>query len=147
MPADLDLVRRLSAAEHGLVVVATTRRDGSVHASVVNAGVLADPISAKPCVAFVARGDAVKLLHVRRSGRASVVFRSGWEWVAVEGSARLAGPDDPLAGLGPQQVSGLLRNIFVAAGGSHDDWSEYDRVMARERRTAVLVEPARIDSN
>ncbi len=129
------------------MVVATTRRDGSVHASVVNAGVLADPISAKPCVAFVARGDAVKLLHVRRSGRASVVFRSGWEWVAVEGSARLAGPDDPLAGLGPQQVSELLRNIFVAAGGSHDDWPEYDRVMARERRTAVLVEPARIVSN
>ena len=44
MPADLDLVRRLSAAEHGLAVVATTRADGTVHASVVNAGVLDDPL-------------------------------------------------------------------------------------------------------
>jgi hypothetical protein len=37
--------------------------------------------------------------------------------------------------------------VFTAAGGTHDDWDEYDWVMAEERRTAVLVEPARITSN
>jgi len=37
----------------------------------------------------------------------------------------------------------LLRDIFTAAGGTHDDWDEYDRVMANERRVAVLVERER----
>ena len=147
MAADLDLVRRLGAAEHGLVVVATTRADGTVHTSVVNAGVLNDPVTGQPSVALVARGDAKKLEHLRRSGRATVVFRSGWEWVSVEGPVRLAGPDDALDGFDSNGVPALLRDVFVAAGGTHDDWAEYDRVMAAERRTAVLVGPERITSN
>lgn len=147
MAADLDLVRRLVAAEHGLVVVATTRPNGTVHTSVVNAGVLSDPVTGNDVVGLVARGDARKLSYLRRSGRAAVVFRSGWEWVSVEGPVRLAGPDDELAGLDPERVPTLLRDIFTAAGGTHDNWDEYDRVMATERRTAVLVTPERITSN
>ncbi len=38
----------------------------------------------------------------------------------------------------------LLREVFTAAGGSHDDWAEYDRVMAEQRRTAVLVTATRV---
>jgi len=38
----------------------------------------------------------------------------------------------------------LLRAVFTAAGGTHDDWDTYDRVMAAEGRTAVLVEPRRV---
>jgi hypothetical protein len=34
--------------------------------------------------------------------------------------------------------------VFTAAGGVHDDWEEYDRVMAEQRRTAVLVTPHRV---
>ena len=37
----------------------------------------------------------------------------------------------------------LLREIFTAAGGTHDDFDAYDRVMAEERRVAVLVTPER----
>jgi hypothetical protein len=37
----------------------------------------------------------------------------------------------------------LLREIFTAAGGTHDDWPGYDRVMAQERRAAVLIIPDR----
>ena len=55
MSNDLDHVRRLVAKE-SLAVVATVRPDCSVHASVVNAGVLDDPFSNKPCVAFVSHG-------------------------------------------------------------------------------------------
>jgi PPOX class probable F420-dependent enzyme len=128
--ADLDLVRRLGAAEHGLVVVSTIRADGSVQTSVVNAGILDGE------VAFVARGSARKLDNIRRSGRAAVTFRSGWEWASVEGPARIAGDD-------PQ----LLRDVFTAAGGTHDDWDTYDRVMKEEGRVAVLVTPARLSSN
>ena len=147
MATDLDLVRRLGAAEQGLVVLATTRPDGTVHASVVNAGVLDDPVTRQPCVGLVAQGEARKLDYLRRSGRAAVVFRSGWEWVAVEGPVRLIGPNDPVDGIGGNELAALLRDIFTAAGGTHDDWDTYDRVMLEQRRTAVLVEPARIVSN
>jgi hypothetical protein len=41
----------------------------------------------------------------------------------------------------------LLRDIFKAAGGRHDDWDDYDRTMAEERRAAVLISPQRIYSN
>jgi PPOX class probable F420-dependent enzyme len=140
MVADLAMVRRLSRADRGLAVVATTRRDGSVHTSVVNAGVF--DTSTATTVAFVARGDALKLRLFRRSGRAAVVFRAGWEWVSVEGPVEVAGPAE--AG---DQLPALLRAIFQAAGGTHDDWEEFDRVMASERRVAVFVTPERITGN
>jgi hypothetical protein len=145
--ADLQLVRRLVAAERGLAVVAVSRPDGTAHASVVNAGVLDDPLGASPVVGFVARGSARKVRLLRASGHATVVWRVGWEWVAVEGRVRLAGPDDPLEGLDPGAVPRLLRAVFSGAGGTHDDWDTYDRVMADERRVAVLVSLDRITSN
>jgi PPOX class probable F420-dependent enzyme len=145
--ADLDLVRRLVRADHGLAVVATTRSDGTVHGSLVNAGVLEDPITYRPVLGFVTAGSALKLRLLRRSGRATVVLRAGWEWVAVEGPVRLLGPDDTAEGFTMDRLPTLLRDVFTAAGGTHDDWREYDRVMAAERRAAVLVHPERLTSN
>ncbi|HEY3722812.1 MAG TPA: TIGR03618 family F420-dependent PPOX class oxidoreductase [Acidimicrobiia bacterium] len=145
--ADIELVRRLVAADQGLAVVSTTRRDGTIQSSLVNAGVSPHPVDGHDVVAFVARGDALKLRHLRRRPYANVVLRAGWEWVAVEGSTTLVGPDDALEGFDAAALPGLLRAVFRSAGGSHDDWDEYDRVMAAERRTAVLVEPDRITSN
>ncbi|WP_199434937.1 pyridoxamine 5'-phosphate oxidase family protein [Qaidamihabitans albus] len=147
MPADLALVRRLAAAENGLATIATTRPDGTVHASVVNAGVLPDPVSGNTSVGLVARGGTRKLEHLRRSGHATVVFRRGWEWVSVQGPVRLIGPDDPDPDFLADGVPRLLRDVFTAAGGTHDNWGEYDRVMAEERRAAVFVEAARISGN
>jgi PPOX class probable F420-dependent enzyme len=145
--ADLELVRRLVAGDHGLVVVATAEGDGRVHASVVNAGVLDHPVDGRAVVGLVVRGDARKLALLRRSGRAAVTFRVGWEWATVEGPVEVCGPDDPLPGVAPGDVPGLLRAVFSAAGGTHDDWDEYDRVMAAERRTAVFVRPERVLGN
>ena len=144
---DLDLVRRLAAADHGLAVVSTTRRDGSVQASVVNAGVLDDPLTNVPVVGFVAHGSAVKLRLLRQTHRATVVFRAGWEWAAVDGPVRLIGPDDLPDGFAADRLPQLLRDVFTAAGGTHENWAEYDRTMAAEGRTAVLIEPARLTSN
>ena len=145
--ASLTDLSALLEGERGLAVVATTRAGGSVQASVVNVGVLAHPLRDDPVVAFVARGDAVKLQHLRRDPRATIVARSGWQWVTVEGTTELAGPDDPPSGLGADAVPQLLREVFRAAGGDHDDWATYDRVMAEERRVAVLVTPTRVYSN
>ena len=113
----------------------------------VNAGVLDDPIAATPAVGFVASGSALKLRLLRRSGRATIVFRAGWEWVSVEGPSRLLGPEDLPAGFAADRIPQLLRDVFTAAGGRHEDWAEFDRVMAAEGRTAVFIEPARLISN
>jgi PPOX class probable F420-dependent enzyme len=145
--AGLDLVRARGSADRWLAVLVTLRPDGEPATSVVNAGVLAHPVTGEPRVAFVARGATAKLAHLRRHPRATLVFRAGWEWVSVAGRAELAGPDDPLAGLDPVALPGLLRDVFHAAGGRHDDLAAYDAVMAAERRTAVLVAPERFATN
>jgi hypothetical protein len=60
---------------------------------------------------------------------------------------QLCGPDDPLPGVDTEGLRLLLRAVFTAAGGTHDDWETYDRVMAQERRTAVLMTPDRVYSS
>jgi PPOX class probable F420-dependent enzyme len=145
--ATIEYVHELVQRDHGLAVVVTQRADGSPQASIANAGVLAHPVRGSAVVGIVVRGDTRKHANLRRRPRATVVFRAGWEWVAVEGPVDLAGPDDPLEGFDAGGVPRLLRDVFSAAGGSHDDWDEYDRVMAAERRVAVLVEPQRVYSN
>jgi PPOX class probable F420-dependent enzyme len=146
LPSLADL-QALLEPEQGLVVVCTTRRDGGVQASVVNAGVLRHPRRAEEVVAFVARGGAVKLRHLRRDPRVTVVARSGWRWVAVEGHAEVIGPDDSVPGFDAQDLPTLLREVFRAAGGTHDNWAEYDRAMVEDRRAVVLVSPDRVYSN
>jgi PPOX class probable F420-dependent enzyme len=143
---DLTDVDRIAAGDGYLAVVATTRADGTVQASVVNAGIVPHPVSEEPVVAFVTYGRA-KLSNLRTRPRATVVFRSGWQWAAVEGSCQIIGPDDPLTGFDPSQLPALIRAIFGAAGGRHDDWEAFDAAMADERRAAVFVSPARIYAN
>jgi PPOX class probable F420-dependent enzyme len=127
----------LSRADSGLAVVSTVRADHSVQASLVNTGIVGDRLG------FVTYGR-VKLANLRARPQLAVTFRAGWRWATVEGRAELAGPDDPRAGLDEEGLRLLLREIFSAAGGTHDDWDEYDRVMREQRRTAVLVTPERV---
>ena len=141
---DLADFARLIGADHGLVVVSALRPDGTIQSSVVNAGVLPHPVTSAPVVGLVSRGDARRLAYLRARPRATVAVRAGWQWAAVEGPAELCGPDDPVAGVDAERLRLLLRDIFTAAGGTHDDWPAYDRVMAAERRTAVLVTPDRV---
>jgi hypothetical protein len=130
----------LASRDHGLAVMALARPNGTAHASVVSTGVLSHPVTGIPVVG----GRSRKLSHLRTHPRATLVLRAGWQWAAAEGPANLAGPDDPLAGVDAERLRLLLREIFTAAGGIHDDFDAYDRTMAAERRTAVLVTPEHV---
>jgi PPOX class probable F420-dependent enzyme len=129
-----------------LAVVSTLRSDATIQSSVVNAGVLAHPISGDEVVGFATYGKT-KLANLRVRPQLSITFRAGWRWATVEGEAELLGPDDTKPGLDGEGLRLLLRDVFTAAGGTHGDWGAYDRTMAEQRRTAVLVRPSRLYSN
>ncbi|MBO0827363.1 MAG: TIGR03618 family F420-dependent PPOX class oxidoreductase [Streptosporangiales bacterium] len=144
---DLAAFAELVPRDHGLCVVNTLRRDGSVQASVVNAGVLEHPLRGVPVVGLVAVGGSRKLHNLRADPRVTIVARAGWQWASVEGDAEIIGPDDPYPGVDGEALRLLLRDVFRAAGGTHDDWDTYDKVMAAERRAAVLLAPRRVYAN
>ena len=144
---DLADFTALVGRDHGLGVVSTLRPDATIQSSVVNVGVLPHPLTGDQVVAFVSQGRARRLEHLRARPRPTIVLRAGWQWAAAEGPVQLCGPDDPLPGVDAERLRLLLREIFTAAGGTHDDWDAYDSVMAAERRTAVLVTPERVYSN
>jgi PPOX class probable F420-dependent enzyme len=137
---------RLVPLDHGLSVVVTHRADHSIHTSVVNAGVVRHPTTGAESVAFVSPGGTRKLVNLRADPTIAVVVRAGWQWASVEGRASLIGPDDLEPGVDDERLRLLLREIFSAAGGTHDNWEEYDSTMTRERRTAVLVAPQAVHS-
>ncbi|WP_099041924.1 TIGR03618 family F420-dependent PPOX class oxidoreductase [Mycobacterium neglectum] len=143
----LEEASALAADDSGLAVVSTVRADATVQASLVNVGVLPHPDTGQPALGFVTYGK-VKLANLRARPQLAVTFRNGWQWATVEGRAELVGPDDSQAWLtDAEQLRLLLREVFTAAGGTHSDWAEYDRVMAEQRRTVVLIAPARVYSN
>ncbi|MCU1356760.1 MAG: putative pyridoxine/pyridoxamine 5-phosphate oxidase [Acidimicrobiales bacterium] len=144
---DLEPFDELVQLDHGLAVVATCRSDGTPQATVVSAGVLPHPLSGDPAVGFVAAGTSRKLVHLRANTVAALTVRAGWRWATVEGNATLIGPDDPQPDVGAERLRVLLREIFQAAGGTHDDWDTFDRTMRDERRAAVIVTPTRLYTN
>ena len=146
---DLSAFARLAARDHGWCVVSTTRSDGTVQSSLVTAGVLAHPVAdgGGEVVGFVVQEGTRKLANLRRRPALTAVAHAGHEWIAVEGTVDLVGPEDPWPGVDAERLRSLLREVFVAAGGSHDDWDEFDRVMRDERRAAVLLNPTRVYTN
>jgi PPOX class probable F420-dependent enzyme len=139
----LDEFAAMTREGRGLASVAVLRADGTIHASVVNVAVLADPRSNEPSVGFVTYG-AVKLRNLRLRPQCTTTIVSGRNWVSVEGTAEIIGPDDLPEWFQADGLPLLLRDVFIAAGGTHDDWHAYDRVMAEQRRAAVFVTPRRV---
>src|SRR5690606_7465681 len=143
-----DDVRGVVALDHGLATLSTLRADGFVQSTVVNAGVIDHPTTKEPVAAFVGRPGTAKLRHLRARPQATLLWRAGWAWVAAEGTVELIGPDDPHPLVPLSELPRLLRRIHASAGGGHDDdWVEFDRTVAAERRVAVLLTPRRIYVN
>ncbi len=136
----------IAGQESYLAVVSTLRADATIQSSLVNVGVLPHPLGGTEVIGFVTYGKA-KLVNLRTRPQVTVTAHSGWAWAAAEGRAELFGPDDAHPDMDAESLRLLLRQVFSAAGGSHDDWEAYDRTMVQQRRTAVLITPTRLYSN
>ena len=114
-------------------VVMTFRNSGAIQSSVVKAGAY------QGGVVFVAIGDSAKLKNLARDPRCTVTIVSPhWDrWCTVEGTVVVRDWDNTEH----EALRIELREAFVACGGDHDDWDEYDRVMREDRRAIVVVQP------
>jgi PPOX class probable F420-dependent enzyme len=121
---------------HHQSVVTTFRRSGAAQMSILLCGPYRDT------VAFVAQEATAKVRNLRRNPRCSVLtVKPGWSgYVVVEGNATVHGWDDT----DPESLRMMLREVFMAAGGQHDNWEEYDRTIKAERRAVVMVQPKHV---
>jgi PPOX class probable F420-dependent enzyme len=142
----LEPFAELARQVNGLTVVSTLRADDTIQASLVNAGVMPSPLDSEPVLAFVTYGK-VKIANLRARPQVTATAQAGWRWATVEGHAALIGPDDPHPDFDAERLRLLLQDVFLAAGGSHDNWGEYDRTMIEQRRAAVLITPSRVYGN
>ncbi|MBF6542280.1 pyridoxamine 5'-phosphate oxidase family protein [Nocardia brasiliensis] len=143
---DLKSFAELVPVDSGLSVAVTLRPEGTPHATVVTAAVLPHPVTGADTVVFVSPSATVKLANLRADPTITLTVRAGRQWTTVEGTAQLAGPDDPDAGIDAERQRLVIRDIFAAAGVAQD-WDAYDRVMQDKRGTLVFVTPHRIYTN
>lgn len=117
-------------------VVTSVAPSGAAQSTIVRAG----PYEGQ--MAFVVRGDTTKLRNLALNPNCTVLtVTPDWrKYATIEGQASLHTPDNTEA----EELRLLLRAVFAAAGGTHDNWDEFDRVMKDEGRAAVLVTPDRV---
>ena len=145
--SDIEIFSNYLSEETGLVTVSTTQVDGKVLSSVVNCGMIEHPLTGATCVAFVSGSKAARLKHIDRGSQVTITARRGWAWSSVTGPADLIRPEQVPETIDKEQMRLLLREVFHAAGGVHDDLEEYDRTMLQEGRVVVCVTPERVLGN
>ena len=145
--SDIETFSNYLLEETGLATVSTTQIDGRILSTVVNCGMIEHPITGDTCVAFVSSSNAARLKHIERGSQVTVSVRRGWVWSSVTGPADLIKPESLPEGIDSEKMRLLLREVFHAAGGVHDDLEEYDKAMAGEKRAVVCVSPDRILGN
>jgi len=129
----------------------TRAGDGTISSSVVNAGVLPHPVTGASVVGMVVprRHEEARQL-ARPSLRETSSSGPAGNGRRPRGRVDLIGPDDPAPGFDAERLRLLLREIFTAAGGTHEDFDTYDRGNARgaphrrfsSTRTASTPTPA-----
>lgn len=115
-------------------VVSTIRPSGTIQNTLVNVGLYADGIG------FTTVGKSRKEVHLKLNPACTITIHNGPYWITVEGNARLYTWDNTDS----ETMRQILRSLYVIAGGTHDDWETYDRVIRKEQRAAVVVVPERI---
>ena len=145
--SDIETFSNYLLEETGLATVSTTQADGRVLSTVVNCGIIKHPLTGSTCVAFVSGGNAACLKHVDCGSQVTVSVRRGWAWSSATGPADLIRPGSLPENINAEKMRLLLREVFHAAGGTHDDLQEYDRAMAEEKRVVVCVTTERILGN
>ncbi len=145
--SNIEIFSNYLSEETGLATISTTQIDGRVLSSVVNCGMIEHPLTGDTCVAFVSGSKAARLKHIDRGSQVTISVRRGWAWSSVTGPADLIRPEQLPETVDKEQMRLLLREVFHAAGGVHDDLEEYDRAMAQEGRIVVCVTPERVLGN
>ncbi len=123
--------------EQSRVVVFTTfRRDGMPQQSLVTVGELNGGL------AFTTRSRNAKALNLARDVRCAMMLVSPdrRRFAVLDGEAEVLGPHN----LDAEALRLKLREVFTAAGGTHDDWDAYDRAMVEQGRVAITLRPSRI---
>ena len=138
--ADLELVRRLVAADQGLAIVSTTRADGTIQASLVKRA--SRPIRSTVVMSWRSCPQSARS-KTPASPRPGRTRTSSPSRVGVGGSGRCdqrsSAPTIRLQGFDAPSSRALLRRGVCCRGRYHDDWAEYRPRDARPTRTAVLV--------
>ena len=126
-------IRRFLTENHNAVIT-TYRRNGAAQMSIVTCGLYGDG------VAFTVSGTPAKLTNLRRDPRCSILVSQTdwWGYVVLQGAARLYSPGVT----DPDELRTVLRDVYVAAAGQpHPDWDDYDRAVAADSRSAIVVIP------
>lgn len=125
-------MRVVSALEfirhHHRSVLATTRSDGGVQLSLVDAGV-----DDEDKVVISTRETAIKTKNLSRDHRATLlVFTDDFygDWVQVEGPVEIVHL--------PGAMDGLVA-YYRQVGGEHPDWEEYRAAMVSDRRVLLRL--------
>jgi PPOX class probable F420-dependent enzyme len=121
---------------HHRAVLATFRKDGRPALSPITL-----TVDAQGRVVISTRQTAMKVQHLRRDPRASVVvMNDGFygEWVSVEGTAEIVELPEAME---------LLVDYYRAASGEHPDWDDYRAAMERDQRVIVRFEIERAGPN
>ena len=119
--------------ENHMAVATTITSAGRAQATVVSAG----PYEGK--MAFVSRGDTLKVKHVRRNGRCAVtcINPANMRYATVEGAATVHGFDNTE----PKVLLAMLRAAYIAVGRDPGRMGDFDKTMRDENRAVILVSP------
>ncbi len=124
---DLDQARAF-LAEHHRAVLHTYRRDGTPQLSPV-----AVTVDDRGRAIVSTRETSIKVTNVQRDQRVSLcVFTDAFfgPWIRVDGTAeilRLPAAMEPLV------------DYYRRVAGEHEDWDDYRRALAEERRVLLRV--------
>ena len=104
----------------------------------MNAGLVRDPLTGDLVIGFAVRGQRHKLVNLRARPRATIVFRSGWDWVTAEGDVQIvdAGPRGSVARALHQSPDGSLgRFTQRRLADPIEDWAGIDTAVEQERHS------------